>query len=330
MVAIPKVKVQKPVTDMPSAVKSYSKYAIPNAHSFGDGWRVTLALWMLVSLATGASNLLFTAIALLAVSKAWGLEQERKYINNEIVPSIEAADLKEVRQRMEERFVTKSDFKFLQYRYPEEKQEEVWEALITAGYIDERGVIQDKFNGGFKSFSLPVELPRRERKWIFQTLRDTGVMPPAVRERLINKLEKKGFSLLDIPAAAARFARNSLRHFWSLGAGLKFFATSTIVLWAATMHTHIAGALGLDEGTDWPLYRAVRASIALTIVVLLPISKLVGIVKQRLSLNALLAKVKTDEDKPALRQAIKEQDLAPRAMNRAIKRYERTFNERWS
>lgn len=155
-------------------------------------------------------------------------------------------------------------------------------------------------------------------------------LEPAVQERLVERLEKNGFSLLDIPAAAARFARNSLRHFWSLGAGLKFFATSTIVLWAATMHTHIAGAMGLDEGTDWPLYRAVRASIALTIVVLLPISKLVGIVEQKLSLNALFAKVKTDEDKPALRQAIKEQDLAPRAMNRAIKRYERTFNERWS
>jgi hypothetical protein len=114
-------------------------------------------------------------------------------------------------------------------------------------------------------------------------------LSPAKQERLVKKLEKRGFSILDVPTAVALLARDSLRHFWSLGrAGLNFFIASTVALWAAAMHTHVAEALGQSDGADWPLYRAVKASIVLTIILLLPLSKLIGIIKQRSSRNWLL------------------------------------------
>lgn len=330
-VCSPAVKTQKPVMDNPSAVKGYGKYAQPHFYSLNRNGLLTLGALIFLVTPTVFPHLLYTALMFIAISKSVGLFTESRYINNEIVPSIETADLNEVRQRIEERFVTKSDFNFLKYHYSEEKRDAVYEALITAGYIDERGVIQDKFDGRFKTFSLPIELTRRERKDVFRTLRETQALSPAVQERLTQKLEKRGIALLDIPAAVAQFARNSLRHFWSLGrAGMNFFITSTVALWAATMHTHIAEALGQSEGTDWPLYRAVKASIILTIILLLPLSKLIGIIKQRLSLKTLLSKVKTDEDKVTLRQAIKEQNLAPRSMRWFTRMFEKRFKERWS
>jgi len=256
MPAVSVAKKEKKPMDISSAVKGYGRYAQPNFQSLGEpGRRVLIALSIAVIIGTGNPHILATAITLFAIAKSWGQIQETRYIHNEVVPSIKAAE------------------------DPAEAMDEVRQALPG--------------------------------------------LEPSVQERLVNRLEENHFSLLDIPLAAANFARKALHHVLALGGGRNFALVSIASSWAAILHPHIVGV------AKHSLSGALKTGAILTIL-LWGIGKLIGIVRQRLSARTAFRQVKTDADKPALRQAIKEQNLAPRSLRWFGKRYEERFKERWS
>jgi len=89
-----------------------------------------------------------------------------------------------------------------------------------------------------------------------------------------------------LQSAVSRFGEVGLPHCYSLGAGKKFFYGTALIAW-------IANALSI-----------VVAGI------LYGIAKVIGLAKERTAINDIASQIKTDQDKPLLPQAIREEGLS--------------------
>ncbi|MFA4843771.1 MAG: hypothetical protein WC632_02325 [Candidatus Margulisiibacteriota bacterium] len=88
-----------------------------------------------------------------------------------------------------------------------------------------------------------------------------------------------------LQASVSRFGEVGLPHVYSLGAGKKFFYSTAVVAW-------LVNALSIGVGG-----------------VLYGIAKVIGLAKERTAINDIASQIKTDQDKPLLRQAIREEAL---------------------